>query len=421
MRLTALTILLGSTALASAALAQTAGQPQPGATLADCDRLVVALEQGAAPNAPVTLEQARAFQRDANQQACGDALRQVQATGPATPAGQPTAAEQGTNITVQQAAPAIRVDQVPPQITVQQAQPQVTVRQAQPEILVRQPAPTVTVDIPQPEIIVRMPRPEVAVAQAQPQVEVRQAPPQVQVVPQEQPQVQVQAAQPQVEVQQAAPAQAVVQAEGDQQQPVVRYERAEPRVVVNQQQGQPQVRVEEMQEQPPQGQQPPPAPEGAATLAPPAGPAPTAAEPAPVDEPAPAAPAVAPAPAQTAAVAPAEPAAGAGAQSWYSALRGQELVEETLYGPNGERIGEIENVVVGPDGRSASAVVGVGGFLGIGERRITIPLDQIRKGPGERLATTMTKEQIGATRAFDEGAYRRLDPSRRLGDLGAPG
>src|ERR671910_2715087 len=110
----------------------------------------------------------------------------------------------GTQITVQQPAPAVRVEQAAPQVTVQQPEPQVTVRQRQPEILVRQPAPTVTVDIPQPEIIVRMPPPEVAVAQAQPQVQVVQPEPQGQVVQPEQPRVQVQRAEPQVNLQQAA-------------------------------------------------------------------------------------------------------------------------------------------------------------------------------------------------------------------------
>ena len=383
MRLTALTILLGSTALASAALAQTAGQPQPGATLADCDRLVVALERGAAPNAPVTLEQARAFQREANQQACGDALRQVQATGPATPAGQPTAAEQGTNITVQQAAPAIRVDQVPPQITVQQAQPQVTVRQAQPEILVRQPAPTVTVDIPQPEIIVRMPAPEVSVAQAQPQVQVNQAPPTVQVVPQEQPQVQVQAAQPQVDVQQAAPAQAVVQSEGNQQ-PVVRYERAEPRVVVNQQQGQPQVSVEQMQGQAAPAQ---------AVVEPAAGPTPveTAAVP----------PMLPPAGTDTtvAAVPPASEAPGAATGGGVPRAR---LLDMNVVDPNGRELGEVDRVVQGQDGRP-QVVVGVGGFLGIGERYVALPLDDLALYNDRQLVIrNLNEATLRAMPAFSE-------------------
>jgi hypothetical protein len=63
MRRTALAILLGSTALASAAaLAQTAGQPQPQPPAAaagpgaECDRLVAAIERRTQPNPPVTLE-----------------------------------------------------------------------------------------------------------------------------------------------------------------------------------------------------------------------------------------------------------------------------------------------------------------------------------------------------------------------------
>jgi hypothetical protein len=429
MRRTALAILLGSTALASAAaLAQPADQPRPPAAAAgpgaECDRLVAALERDARPNPPVTLEQARALQRAGDQQACGDAIRRAAAepapapgAPAAAPAGQATAPEgggQGNRVVVEQPAPAVRVEQAAPQVTVQQAEPQVTVRQRQPEILVRQPAPTVTVDIPQPEIIVRMPPPEVSVAQAQPQVQVVQPEPQVQVVQPEQPQVQIQPAEPRVNLQQAGDAQPNVRVEGEPQ-PQVRYERAEPRVVVNQAQGQPQVRVEEMQGQPP-GQQP--APEGVAAIAPPAEPAPAAGTAPPAEQ-------AQPAPGRTAAVAPAEPATGAGAgagtESWYATMSGQELVEETLYGADGVQIGEIENVVVGPDGRTASAVVGVGGVLGLGERRIAIPLDQIQRGPDERLTTTLTREQIRAMRAYEAGAYRRLDPNRRLGDLGAPG
>jgi len=286
-------------------------------------------------------------------------------TGYTAAAGGTQTAQGGeaTNIVVQQAAPAIRVDQVPPQITVQQAQPQVTVRQAQPEILVRQPAPTVTVDIPQPEIIVRMPAPEVAVAQAQPQVQVNQAPPTVQVVPQEQPQVQVQAAQPQVSVQQAVGAQAAVQMEGSNQQPVVRYERAEPRVVVNQQQGEPQVRVEEMQ-----GGQAPIAP---AAVEPAAAPIDTAAIPGA------AVPPLAPPAASTdTTVAAVPPAAETTGAVTGGGLPLAQLLDMNVVDANGRSLGEVDRIVQGADGRP-QAVVGIGGFLGIGERNVALPLENM--------------------------------------------
>src|SRR4051794_12633795 len=269
MRRSILTLFLGSTALAAAAVPATSQAQQAGS--AECDRLVVALEKHAPPSPPVTLDQARGWQRDNDQQACRDANQRLAAAAPAAQ-GQPAApGQEGNRIVVQEPAPTVRVEQAAPQVTVQQAQPQVTVRQRQPEILVRQPAPTVTVDIPQPEITVRMPPLEVSVAQAQPQVQVNQPQPQVQVVQPEKPQVQVQPAQPRVNVQQAANAQPDVQVEGGQQ-PQVRYERAEPKVVVNRAQGQPQVHVEQTQA----GQEgtPPtaaPAPEQTAAVQPPAG------------------------------------------------------------------------------------------------------------------------------------------------------
>lgn len=275
----------------------------------------------------------------------------------------------GSRIVVQQPAPAIQVQQASPQVTVQQAQPNVTVRQAQPEIIVRQPAPTVTVDIPQPEIIVRMPPPDVSVAQAQPQVEVRQPQPQVQIVqPQQPPQVQVNRAEPQVTVQ---PAQPQVTLQQGQAQPQVRYERAEAQVRVNQAQGQPNVRVE--QTQPGQQAQ------------------------------APAAGAVAQDPTTTASI-----GAGAGQMRPFAA---QDLMNREVYNLRGEQLGDIERVLIG-QGNRAYVVIGHGGFLGLGEKQILLPLEQIRV-QGDRLVMPgLNDDQIRAMPEFRMNAaqgYREAD------------
>src|SRR5919107_1563667 len=119
--------LLSSTAfVAVGALAQTP-TPQPGtqqATVADCDRLVTVLEQRRPANAGVTVEQVRTFRTANNAQACRDALVRidptlVQATT-TTQTGQAGQGRDGTQITVQQPAPAVRVEQAAPQVTVQQ-------------------------------------------------------------------------------------------------------------------------------------------------------------------------------------------------------------------------------------------------------------------------------------------------------------
>lgn len=297
-------------------------------------------------------------------------------TGYTAQAGQ-AGQREGTNITVQQPAPAIRVEQASPQITVQQAQPQVSVRQAQPEILVRQPAPTVTVDIPQPEIIVRMPQPEVNVAQAQPQVDVRQAQPNVQVVQPAQPQVQVTPAQPQVNVQQQANAQPNVQVQQAEGQANVRYERAEPKVTVNQPQGQPNVRIEQQGEpgQPAQAAQQPSRQQAAATAG-------------------------------------AVPAAGA-ATGAGRAFNVTELEDMDIYTAQGTKLGDVDDVLIGPDNK-VFVVMEYGGFLGIGQRKATMAVDQLTFRDN-RLYTNMTEAQLRALPPFERvgQGYRAAETAFR--------
>jgi hypothetical protein len=43
-----------------------------------------------------------------------------------------------------------------------------------------------------------------------------------------------------------------------------------------------------------------------------------------------------------------------------------------------ESIGKVDDLVIGQDGRIAQAIVGVGGFLGIGEKKVALPLSEIR-------------------------------------------
>lgn len=105
--------------------------------------------------------------------------------------------------------------------------------------------------------------------------------------------------------------------------------------------------------------------------------------------------------------APGEPTVGTTAaaeeRGWWSGRRGDEIVGQSLYGSDGEEIGEINNVVLSAAGGDPAAVVGVGGFLGIGERNVTIPLSDIDMGAEDRLTTSMTKDQISELQAYEEG------------------
>lgn len=47
------------------------------------------------------------------------------------------------------------------------------------------------------------------------------------------------------------------------------------------------------------------------------------------------------------------------------------------------RVGSIDEVLIGRDGRVESVVIGVGGFLGLGEKRVAVPFNQVLWNTGE--------------------------------------
>jgi hypothetical protein len=181
------------------------------------------------------------------------------------------------------------------------------------------------------QIKVQEQQPQVNVKQPAPEVTVKQPQPEV-TVKQPQPEVTVTQPKPQVQVQQAQPS-VEVQQEG------------KPKVNV-QEQGQPNVTVQrEAQEQ--HGAQP--------------------------DQ--------------------AQPGLQPQAQQGIAALQREQIVGKTLYDRNNKEVGRIDAVQEGAGGSIASAQLDVGGFLGIGARRVAIPADQMQL-QDDRLVTSMTEEQI---------------------------
>jgi sporulation protein YlmC with PRC-barrel domain len=74
-------------------------------------------------------------------------------------------------------------------------------------------------------------------------------------------------------------------------------------------------------------------------------------------------------------------------------MSAEALLDRELYGADGRNIGAVRDVAVDGPGRVAVLVVGVGGFLGLGEREVEIPFDRIRIDENGRLTTTLTRDQ----------------------------
>lgn len=57
------------------------------------------------------------------------------------------------------------------------------------------------------------------------------------------------------------------------------------------------------------------------------------------------------------------------------------VIGTTVVSAGNETIGDVSDVVIGPDGRAVALVIGVGGFLGIGEKSVAVPLERIEMQP----------------------------------------
>jgi sporulation protein YlmC with PRC-barrel domain len=58
--------------------------------------------------------------------------------------------------------------------------------------------------------------------------------------------------------------------------------------------------------------------------------------------------------------------------------RSSKLVGMNVYNNNNDDIGDINEIIVGKDGRIQAVVIGVGGFLGMGEHDVAVPFNQVK-------------------------------------------
>jgi sporulation protein YlmC with PRC-barrel domain len=59
-------------------------------------------------------------------------------------------------------------------------------------------------------------------------------------------------------------------------------------------------------------------------------------------------------------------------------MRGSKLMGVDVYGADNQKIGDIDEVLMDRQGKIHGIVVGVGGFLGIGQKDVAIPFDQVQ-------------------------------------------
>lgn len=89
-------------------------------------------------------------------------------------------------------------------------------------------------------------------------------------------------------------------------------------------------------------------------------------------------------------------------------LSSNNLIGAKIYGADGKIIADIEELIMSSDLKVEGVIVGTGGFLGAGEKRIGVRLSALRFGPdGKVTVPEMTKEVIAALPAYERKTPRK--------------
>jgi sporulation protein YlmC with PRC-barrel domain len=111
---------------------------------------------------------------------------------------------------------------------------------------------------------------------------------------------------------------------------------------------------------------------------------------------------------ETAVTAPitAAPITGVDGTALAGSARASKIIGSKVY-KGDTAVGQIEDVLIFLDHASVTAVVlSVGGFLGLREKLIAVPVSQIKVSSEAKFTTELTKEQLAAAPAFDFGKLK---------------
>jgi hypothetical protein len=80
----------------------------------------------------------------------------------------------------------------------------------------------------------------------------------------------------------------------------------------------------------------------------------------------------------------------------------KDIIGKTIYNENNQKVGKIEDLIVAPDSAVSFAIVGAGGFAGVGRHDVAIPVQQIHlQDDGKFVLPGASKEAIKALPKFE--------------------
>ena len=80
----------------------------------------------------------------------------------------------------------------------------------------------------------------------------------------------------------------------------------------------------------------------------------------------------------------------------------RQVLGKSIYNDSGDRIGKVDDIIVAPDKAVSYAIIGAGGFLGMGRHDVAIPVGQLKQqSDGKFVLAGATKDALKAMPPFE--------------------
>lgn len=93
-------------------------------------------------------------------------------------------------------------------------------------------------------------------------------------------------------------------------------------------------------------------------------------------------------------------------RSWERTQRATKIIGVDVVNRQGEKVGDIEDIVLDRNGSVAYAVVSTGGFLGVGDRLHAVPWRSLQTDTGtDKFVLDVDKQRLGKAPGFDNNTF----------------
>jgi sporulation protein YlmC with PRC-barrel domain len=80
--------------------------------------------------------------------------------------------------------------------------------------------------------------------------------------------------------------------------------------------------------------------------------------------------------------------------------RASKVIGSSVVNEAGDTVGKIDDIIVGADGKAPFVVLSVGGFLGVGDKLVALPYEQMRTNGKKIVLPGATKDSLKSLPEF---------------------